>query len=635
MLKTFRSSVHGVVAKILLGLLFLSFVVWGVDDMIRNPDRNVTLATVGGTRITSDQYARAMRTETENIRRLMGENFSPDALKNMNVSNYVLQNLINYRLLMLESQALGLIPGDVDVVRRIRANPMFQDSRGNFDKAIFESMLRNLNTSEKNYVDNLREEMGINILLDTLASVNPVSEEAAPTLLHAREEGREVQLYAMNTDMVTALPAPNAEELQAYYKDNAARFTAPELRSFRYVTMSAADVKPPAEGDTEELRNLYDQRAADFRRPERRSVEQLLYTSEESAKKAYELAKKAKSLDEVAAQTDAMNKKNVNMGLIERDKVLDVAADAVFTMKAGDVSKPVQSPFGWHVFRVASIEPAKTLTFDEARPQLEQELRQRSADDGLTTLANQVEDALAGGSTLDEAAKQFGLKVKETPLVTASGLNAAGEKAKDLPTLDKFLDTGFKTDEKTESSVISSAGGVFYVLRVEKLEPEHLRPYEEVKSQVLSSWQQLERGKKLDELAAQMSKDFEGTKEGGSLASKYHLKSLGKQVVKRGSRNVAGIALPPVLINEIFRRQLGEGTRAHAISGGTYIVAVVERAVPMGSPEKDQRLTSSLAEIRRSLAATAQSEIIDQYTTFLRNKYSVKVDDQVLATLAN
>ena len=440
----------------------------------------------------------------------------------------------------------------------------------------------------------------------------------------------------MSTEGITALPTPPAEELQAYYKDNAAQFTAPELRSFRYVTITAADVKKTAEGNEDELHALYEQRMNDFRRPERRSVEQLLYSSESQAQKAYELAKKAKSLDEVAATTDALNKKNVQMGLIERDKVLDVAADIVFSMKVNETSKPVQSPFGWHIFRVASIEDAKTATFEEARQQLEQELRQRSMDDGLTGLANQVEDALAGGATLDEVAKQFSLKVKETGPVAQNGQNAAGEKAKDLPVLDKFLETGFKTDEKTESSVVSSGGGLFYVLRVEKLETEHLRPYEEVKDQVLSSWQQLERGKKLDELAAQMSKEFEGSKDNSAqLAAKYHLKSLGHQVVRRGSHNVAGVSLPPQMVNEVFRRQQGEGTRAHAVSGGMYVVAVVEKPVAMGSPEKDVRLQGMLAELKRSLQATAQSEIIDQYTNYLRKKYSVHIDAKVLATLAN
>lgn len=627
MLNTFRSSVHGFLAKLLLGLLFVSFAIWGVDDLVRNPARNRTLASVGSTNISTEHYLRALHAETENIRRLMGDNYSPDALKSMNIPATVLQNLVNRRLLELESQSLGFIPSDVDVVRRVRSNPNFQDNKGNFDKAIFESVLRNMNISEKNYIEQLRVEMGINILLDTLLSVSSVSDNEAPTLLHAREEGRDITLYRLGTEAVAAIPAPSDEELTAFYKANMPSFTAPELRSFKYITISAADVAASASGKESELRAIYDERINEFKRPERRTVEQLLYSSQAQAEKALEIARKAKTMVEVAGQTDALNKKDVQMGTVERDKILDEAAETVFTLSVGDISKPVQSAFGWHIFKVTAIEEEKTETFEEVRDKLEQETKQRRSDEALTKLAEQIEDGFAGGSSLDEVAAEFKLKVKETDLVTQDGSTEAGSKSKSIPDLEKFLEIGFKTEEKSESAMITSKGGVFYALRVEKLIPQHVREFQEVRGKLLTQWQQKKRLEQLDTLAAQLSKEFEGAGGKSPLIIKYRLSTVGKQVVRRASHIVGGISLPPALVNEVFRRPLGEGTRAHAVEGGAYVVAVAERDVPLGSIDKDTRLSSSLAEISRQLQSISQTEIVEQYTRFLRNKYEVSIDE--------
>ncbi len=634
MLNNLQTSAHGVVAKILLALLCLSFAVWGIDDMIRNPDRNKTMARVGGTAITSDQYMRALHNENENIRRLMGDNYSPEAVKNMNVEGYVLQNQINHRLLKLESVNLGLIPGDIDVVRRIRSNPSFQDSKGNFDKAIFESMLRNINTSEKAYVDQLREDMAINILLDTLSAGTPQSDLIAPTLLHSREEGRQITLYSLNESMVTTVGTPDDAAIKTYYDQHPHEFTAPELREFSFVTITADDVPKNPSADEEALKAAYNDRLEDYKRPERRAVEQLLYSSEAQAKKAYDIVKTGKSFADTASAVEPLNKGAISMGKVERHNIFDNAADTVFSLKAGETSEPVQSPFGWHIFHVSAIEPPSVAPFEEVRPALQKELQQRNNDEALNKLANQVEDALAGGSSLPEAAKEYKLKQITMGPVTMEGKDASG-KAATLPALDKFMETVFKTEEKTESPIMTSKGGVFYIVRAENVTPEHLRPLDEVKAQVIKGWQHEERAHALAALAAKASDEFAGSTSTSAIVSKYKMDTLSKSVIKRSSHVAKDISMPPQLVTDAFSRKMNEGTRAYPASNGAYLLAVPDSVVAVSTPDKDPKLATSLAEINRNLQTTTQNEIIDEYTDYLRSKYAVKINEDVFRSVTN
>lgn len=630
MLDTFRSSAQGVTARMLLALVCLSFVVWGIDDVARSPERNRTLARVGDSAITADQYARALRGEIENIRRMMGDSYSPEAVRDMDVEAYVLQNLINHRLLKLESASLGLIPGDIDVIHRIRGNSAFHDNKGNFDKGIFEATLRNINTTEKAYVDQLREEMAVNILLDTLSSAIPASDYAAPTLLHAREEGRQVTLYALNESGIPAVTAPGDAEIRDYYDAHPQAFTAPELRQAAYVTITARDLPASPAADEQALRAAYDERIEEYRRPERRTLEQLLYSSEAQARKAADLIRSGRSFQETAAALVPLNKGATAMGKVERGSIFENAADRVFSLSRGDISEPVQSPFGWHVFHVIAIEPPSVAAFEEVRPVLQKEWQQRHDDEALTALANRVEDALAGGSSLAEAAKEFNLKLVALPPVTAAGLDAAGKKTT-LPALDRFLETLFKTEEKTESPVMTSRGGTYYILRVESLTPERLRPLEEVKSEIVKAWQQQERARLLADRAAQMGKEFAGG--GAARAAKFRLQQVGRSIIRRSSHTAGDISLPPSLVQDIFSRSLHEGTAAHRAGDGTYLLAVADSIVPAGSPDRDPRLAASLAEVKRNLHSVKQNEIMEEYTAYLRGRYPVKIHDDVFRSV--
>ena len=362
----FRSQAAACPAKILLGVLVLSFGVWGIGDMLRSHGRNVTVATVGGTAITADEFARALHRETENIRRILGDRYSPELLKSLNLSQQVLQKLINHTLMTLESQSLGLMPGDTEVVRHIRSNPSFQDSKGNFDKEGFKRWLGNNGMSEKNYIEQLRRDMASGLLMGTLTSAAPVSDAAVRTLYDAQEEQRTVALYTIAPSLVSNISPPTGAQLQAYYDAHKNEFTAPEYRTLSYVSISPADAQTAAASE-DELKTAYKEHIDEFRHPERRAVDQLLYSSEEKAKAAEALLKSGKSFTDIASETEILNKDALSLGKVEKGAILQNAADAVFALPEGGHTDPIQSPFGWHIFHVSAIDPPSVSSFEEVR----------------------------------------------------------------------------------------------------------------------------------------------------------------------------------------------------------------------------------------------------------------------------
>lgn len=635
MLNTFRTISYGIGAKILLALLFLSFALWGMGDMLGHPDRNTPVAKVGDTAISREHLARALSRETEYVRRMMGENYTPEMLKKLRLPQYVLQKLINQRLLELETTAHGIIPSDVDVVRSIRTNPNYQDSKGNFDRSIFDAMLRNINMAEKDYVNQLRDEMAVNLLVDSISTVSPVPDVAAKTLLRAREESRRVTFYTLNDSLVSANAKPSDDEIKMYYDAHAGEFTAPEYRNLSYTTISNAEAQQKARVSDEDIKAAYEERIEEFRKPERRTVSQLLYSSEEQAQKAKEMLKGGKSFDQVAKETHILNKNSVAMGTVERNGVIESAADAVFSVKEGETTDPVQSPFGWHVFLVSAIEKPSVASLEQVRPMLEKDLKQRTEDEALIKMANQLEDALAGGSTLQEAAAEMKLKVSSLGPVNRQGLLPDGSKAKDIPALDNFIDVAFKTDEKAESPITTSKGGYFYILRVDSVVPERLRTLDEVRGLVVSNWQKEQRGQRLAELAQEVGQKFVKPAERAAIIGKYNLQPASSAVIKRGTHATKELSLPPPLVNNVFSVKTQEGTSAYPGGNGDYLLAVVDAVIPAQISDDDPKMAGALADIKRSLQISMQNEVLQEYTQYLQGKYPVTINESVLQSVFN
>lgn len=630
MLNAFRSFAGSFTIKVMLIMLILSFAIWGIDDMVRQTGSHSSIAKVGGESVSAREYEIELKRATESLRRAMGDHFSPEMIRITNLHMQVLQKLISQKLLAMESERLGLVPSDTDVVRQIHSSPMFQDKKGNFDKAHFNAMLRNNNLSEKTYVGRLRRDMATDLLVSSLISNVSAPEAAAKTMLAAREEQRNSTLYVLSPSMVNDVPQPDAKALTDYFNAHADRFTAPEYRNLSYVVISPGDTQGKASTTEDELRKAYRERSDEFKRPERRAVEQLLFSSEENAKNAYNALKDGKAFEQVAAESNIINKGSISLGKIGKNAIIENAADTVFSLPAAGYTEPVESPFGWHIFRVVSIDPPSVSSFEEVRAQLERELSQRNADEAQSKLANRLEDALAAGSTLQEAARELKLTLRSVSAINKQGMKLDGTPASDIPDLDKFVETAFKVEEKSQSSLVASKGGKYYIVQVDSVIQERKRTLDEVRGLVVSSWQDDERTRRLAELAKNIAAKFATSEGRNSVIAQYGLNAAGNVTMKRSTRTAGSITLPPALVEDVFSQPAGKSTQSYPTEKGQYVLAVVNNIIPMGSVETDPKLKEALKETSLQLARSMQNEILAEYTRHLSNQYNVSIDEAAL-----
>jgi len=630
MLNSFRSFSGSITTKILLILLIASFAMWGVGDMLSGSNRSHTLAKVGGHNITVDSYRKALAEESERVRRQLGANYSEELLKRLNVPQFVLRRMVQEALLRQEAERMGFIPDDTTVALEIRKMPVFLNQSGVFDKARFENALRTQGATEKTYVENLRMQLATDKLLDTLSIDFPIDEAMLKNLQSAYNQGRTVTLYKLSAATLPAAPAPAEEALVAFHRDHAEQFTAPQYRTVSFARFTANDDKDVAKPISEDaLLSYYNTHEDQFRTTEKRDVEQLLYGTEEKAREAYALVKLGKKFSEIADSTSPLNHKSLALGLVDKKSLPESAADHVFRLKAGGFTEPLKSPFGWHIFRVATIEPEGLQPLEKVRGTIEAQLKQEAHESALTDKMNQMEDALASGSTLKEASASMGIHIEDAGTFDKDGNTPQGTPNKAIPELDKFLDIAFKTEEKTESSVVTSKNGVYYILRVESITPEKLRPFASVKSEVAKAYAQFQANKQIAELASAIDEELSKGKAAKDIVSAHKLSVAATGAVHRDSKSLGEQFLLPSFTAQIFSSDIGALTNPSRDKDGDFMLAHISGTAPARAPASEADLKLRKKETTQAM----QEEMMMQYLRYLETQYPVDIRQDMFSQL--
>src|SRR5438067_1443844 len=146
------------------------------------------------------------------------------------------------------------------------------------------------------------------------------------------------------------------------------------------------------------------------------AYEQDLRTQAKAGKDFGDLAKQY-------SQDPGSAKNGGDLGWAERSSFVAPFADALFGMHVGEIKGPVKTQFGYHIIRLDEIQAGKSKSFEEARADLEAQLRRDRATDRFGEVQEQLQSRVAEpGADLGSLAQQYNLLTGEV----ASFVKGAG-----------------------------------------------------------------------------------------------------------------------------------------------------------------------------------------------------------------
>lgn len=271
----------------------------------------------------------------------------------------------------------------------------------------------------------------------------------------------------------------------------------------------------------------------------------------------------------------------------------------------------------------------KAEPYEKVRSALEKEWKTAHADEALNSFSTRLEDLLAGGSTLEEAAKEMNITVKSVGPFDRGG--ALAGKNVTLPTLENFVETAFRTDENTDSAFTRGAAGTYYLVHVDKVTPEQAKPFESVKETAVAGVKKQETAKKLQSLAQSLAEKMKEAKDAGKAAEKEGFKVSGTGTLRRNStKTLNNRPLPSTLVSELFTLAPGEITKPYPADGGSMMIGILRKRI--ASPKSDEQLAKDpqVKAMADALEDAMRQEISEAYIDYLRGKYHVKINESAL-----
>lgn len=619
--------------QLVLGLITLPFAFFGVNYYFRSGAHEGEVAMVGSSKITQNDFNKTLQEQQLRMQQALGANYDPAVFKQPEVRYSILQKLIAERLLQDQARRDRLTVSD-DQVRQFISNiPEFQED-GRFSQTRYEQLLamQDPPRSPAQFAEEVRQGLMLAPLEEPISTANIVARSNVERYLRLLDQQRATAVASVDADAYIKDAKVDDAAVKAFYDGNAAAFQTPEQVKLDYVVMSPDTLAAQETVDPADVKKQYDASLRTYNKPEERDAAHILIAvkSDASAEEKAAAQKKAETIAAEAkknpAQFAALAKKvsedpgsaaqGGDLGFFARDgSMVKPFEDAVFGMKVGQISDPVQSNFGWHIIKLLAIRPARTQSFDEVKAGIEQDLKHQQASRRFAEAADQLQNLVyEQADSLQPVAKALNIPVQSTPLISRAQVQALAQNS------SKFVQAVFSPDSlqtKRNTDAIEIAPNTLMAAHVVEYKPPVPRPFDEVKASI--------RGQLEHQAAAELAQKAGEAKLALLKEGKDAGLTFAKPVAVLRNRPQAGF--PPAAVTAIFQ---ADASKLPAYAGarnerGGYSIYRIERVIEPPPPD-----AARLTAVSKSIGEQIGRELASANVASMREKADVKIDQAVL-----
>jgi peptidyl-prolyl cis-trans isomerase D len=617
----FRAFAQSWLAKVLLGILMLSFVIWGSGAEL---DANLSRAVIkaGSHKVKDAEFKRDFDNALKQVSQQQGRAVTAQEAVKAGFVDQMLDDLADANSLWELVGRLGVRPSDKLVSQQIAKIQGFADPVTRvFNANTYKARLAENGLTPVDFERGLADEIAENHFATGVSVGMTTPKVYAAVLASLALEERSAAFFAIDPRSIGAINQPTDAQLTAFLNENADKLRRPEQRQISLVRFSAAALAPTMPVNETEVRKQYEQRKAQLTVPERRSFVQVQVQNEAQAQQVGQRI--AQGQDPVAAA------KAAGATAIPYDDIVKSAVpdpkigEAAFAMQAGQVTA-VQGALGPALIKLTKVTPGKAASFEEARPELEARLRDIAAQEKVFADAGKYGDAHDAGSSLPQAAEAVGAHVYVLGPMTADGKDQFGRPVVGMT--DRMLKDAFSTPQGGDTDLTDLGKGEYYALRVDKVIPAALPSLAEVKAPLTQEWMRRELITRMQAKADQLAAQVRGGQAIDKVAGSAGLKVNHVNGVTRANAGQHA-ELGQALLGALFQKKPGEVyTAPIPVAGGRGVVLAVAQVtsakpgnpgygaamVQLGQQQMERQLFADMGQLVRSAAKARIKPKIDK-----------------------
>lgn len=609
------------IMAIVMGVLIISFGVWGIADIFKGFGQS-TVAKVGGTEISLNEFRQIYTDRLQQISRQFGRPLTPDQARAFGLDRQVLQQTIAEAALDEEARRLGLGQSDEQIRQFIMSDPNFKGVSGNFDPNRFQAVIRNFGYTEQRYVSEQRKVSLRRQITGTIGAGIEPPKAMLDVLTRFQNEQRAIEFVKLDAAQAGAIDAPSPEALAAYFEDHKVQFRAPEYRKISFVVVSPEEIGKWSEVSDEDARKVFEQRKDRLGTPEKRQIHQIVFPTPAEAATARERLAGGTSFEDLGKER-GLTASDVDLGLVTKSSLDPAVGDAAFALPAGEISQPIQGRLGTSIVKVDKIEPGIAANYASLAGDIKREIATERARVKVADLRDKMEDERGGGSSVIDAAQKLGLTAVTVDAVDRSGRGPNGQPVASIPQGLDVVSQAFNTDVGVDNDTISFKGGYVWY-DVLAITPSRDRNLDEVRDQVEARWRQDQIAAKLKARATEMVQKLE---QGGKLADEATAVGAKVETASGFKRDDSPAGVPAAVVSATFRTAK-DGVGQTAAGGGSEVI--VFRVTDIAEPAVDAA-SDAVKKLKDSLDRALTDEQVASYVSKLQTDIGTTINQAAFA----
>lgn len=497
MLQTIREHTQGWIAGIIIGIIILTFALWGIHSYFVSNGNNSVVAEVNGVEITKEQLAVAYERLRRKVQVQYGTNNLVNSKDEAALKERALQGLIEIEALEQASTAQGYYISDSQIDSYLQSMPEFQVD-GQFSVERFQEMLSATLLSTSDVLDLIKTSLLIDQpKLGIIFTSYALPDETDYTIALVNQE-RSIEYISIPLTHFQSQPIQiSPGKIQAYYEQHKNDFMTPEQVNVEYIEITVKDVSAKVNYSDTVLKNFYSENINSYTQPMEWRLTDIeipvaaTATQEEmtAAKNKAEAILEAANKGEDFATLATKNKLSQNtlipaaQSWMTLGKVPEELQKAVAELtKPAEVSSLIKTSKGYVIVKVVDVKEPQMQTFEAVKDKVKDTYVRQHAEEKFAELREQLASvAYEHPDSLQAAAKLLNQPIKTSELFTKD------KSGQDIAQYKKVRDVAFSNDVlnlQNNSDVILVNPETMVVLRVKSHIASALLPLKNISKQI-------------------------------------------------------------------------------------------------------------------------------------------------------
>ena len=486
MLQNIRDNSQGIIAKIIIGLIILTFALFGIDSLVGGSGP-AKAAEVNGEEITVMQLEQAINNQKRQLINRFGEQLDPTMLDDERLKPGSLETLITRTLLLqaADQAEMGMAPEAID--QAIVAMPEFQQD-GQFSPERYQSLLRSNGYSTAYFKQILQEDIVVNQLQAALAGSDFVTTKSLETVAVSIGEQRSFRYLLIPQSKMLDQVEITEQQQRDFYQQNLAQFQTEDRLSLDYIEIKLQDFFKPV--DPEQLQALYQETVQSSFTPAERRASHILIEVNDDRDEQQALQKATELAAEIAAGGDfiaiaaeqsddpASAENGGDLGFSSGDIFPEAFEEALAALQVDEVSAPVKTDAGYHLIKLTEFSEKQAPSFEELAPTLTSQIQAGESEAEFIAAVEELRDLVFNSEGLVSVATELNVNLQQSPLISRS--TAEGVLA-DARVLNAAFDEEV-LKQGNNSEVIELSTDHYVVVAVREHQPPADKPFDEVKA---------------------------------------------------------------------------------------------------------------------------------------------------------